>query len=76
MKKLYALCLLTLAAVFVDIALFHSGTVSAQSTTVHVQYVKEGIHGLEGAETTVTGTIVGFACAGGDYRYCYIATVR
>jgi len=79
MKKLYALCLLTLAAVLVDIVFFHTGTASAQiqTTPVYLQYVKMGPRGsLDGSVTPVMGTIVGFSCAGSDYTSCYIATTR
>jgi hypothetical protein len=31
MKKLYVLCVITLAAVFIDIVFFHSSTVNAQA---------------------------------------------
>jgi hypothetical protein len=80
MKKLYAICLLTLAVVLVDIVFFHSGKVSAQTTQttpVYLQYVKMGPRGnLDGSVTPVIGNIVGFACAGSDYTSCYIASTR
>jgi hypothetical protein len=79
MKKLCVLCLITLAAVFVDIVFFHARTANAQtpqSTQVHVQPVKQGVHGFSDGVTTVTGTVVGFSCVGSDSHYCYIATVR
>jgi hypothetical protein len=80
MKKLYALCLLTLAAVFADIVFFHSGTVSAQTpqtTPVYVQYVTPGPRGgMADSVTPVTGTVVGFSCVGYDTTSCFIATTR
>jgi hypothetical protein len=78
MKKLYVLCLMTLAAVVMDIWFFHSRTANAQTTTqtVYVQSVKQGIHGLSDGTATVTGTVVGFACVGNESQSCYVATTR
>ena len=80
MKKLYVLSFVTLAAVFIDIASFHSGTVSAQNTQqVRVQYVRPGSGGsLDGAVLDVTGTVVGFACTSNSdgQGSCYVAISR
>ena len=79
MKKLYLVCLVTLIAVFVDIVCFHSGTVRAQTTQqVHLQRVKQGRYGLDGAVADVTGTIVGFSCHDneGSAGTCYLAVIR
>ena len=79
MKKLYALCLIALAAVLIDIAFFHSTTVSAQSGQVRIQQVTHDA-GLNGAVTSITGNVVGFSCVerttSSAYPVCYIATTR
>jgi len=82
MRKLYALCLITLVAVLGDIVFFHSGTVSAQSAQVRVQQVT-GDAGLNGGVLNVTGTVVGFACISNQVGSppngipsCFIATSR
>ena len=42
MKKLYALCLITLVVVLVDVMLFHTRTASAQYTNYTVEPVPIG----------------------------------
>lgn len=73
MKKLYFVCLLTLAAVVLDIAFFHSRSVSAQaSQVVHVERVL--FNGPSG-DAPVTGRVVGFHCvdtSGGPQ--CFVAS--
>ena len=80
MKKLYVLCFVTLAAVFIDIAFFHSGTASAQNTQqVSIQYVRPTNRGgLDGTSLNVTGTVVGFACTSDSSGQgsCYLAVSR
>ena len=72
MKTLYALCLATLLAVLVDVVLLHSTTANAQNTgnykVVQVDY--------SGKNFSLTGTVVGFSCVGGEsnQRWCYMAT--
>jgi hypothetical protein len=74
MRKLYFLCLLTLAAVILDITLFHSGSVSAQdSQTVHVERVLFS-NGKSG-DVRITGRVAGFHCvdtSGGPQ--CFVAS--
>jgi hypothetical protein len=73
MKKLWALCLVTLAAVFVDIVFLHSGSVHAQQfnqVTVTPVLITNGP-----ATVGVPGTVVGFSCATEDNRLrCYVAS--
>jgi len=74
MSKLYFLCLLTLAAVVLDITLFHSRSVSAQANqTVRVERVP--FNGQGGGDARVTGRVVGFHCvdtSGGPQ--CFVAS--
>ena len=72
MKKLYALCLVTLLAVFVDLAFLHSKSVNAQGGTVRVRRVL--VSAISG-DVSVTGTVVGFTCfnTGGGDAHCFIA---
>jgi len=79
MKKLYVLCLVTLATVFIDILFFHSGAVSAQNTQqIRIQYVRPAVGNLDGAVLDVTGTVVGFACTSNSdgNGSCYVAVRR
>jgi hypothetical protein len=73
MKKLWVLCLVTLAAVFIDIVFLHSGSVQAQqanTVTVTPVLVTGGP-----ASVGVSGTVVGFSCATEDGRLrCYVAS--
>jgi len=57
MKTLYALCLVTLLAVLVDIVLFHSRTANAQNGNYRI----EEIPGYQKSFSS-TGTVVGFSC--------------
>jgi hypothetical protein len=69
MKKLYALCIVTLAAVLFDITFFHSGTAIAQiGTRYRIQSVPNSSEGLRTQDT-----IVGFSCVnqGGSAPACY-----
>ena len=62
MKKLYALCILTLATVLLDIVLFHSKTVRAQpGQNYTIQEVPIGKTFNLNAATVV----VGISCIGG-----------
>jgi hypothetical protein len=72
MKALYALCLVTLLAVLVDIVLFHSRTANAQNSG---NYKIEQISPFYVKSFSSTGTVVGFSCVetqGGTF--CYVAT--
>ena len=82
MKKLYVLCLITLAAVLMDIAFFHSGTVSAQAPPapllgkVNIQEVAIANDGKLNHIYDVSGAVVGFSCTEGRNATCFIATSR
>jgi hypothetical protein len=73
MRKLYFLCLLTLAAVVSDITLFHSRSVSAQDgQTVHVERVM--FNGASG-DARVIGRVVGFRCIDSSGSpQCFVAS--
>jgi hypothetical protein len=64
MNKLFVLCFVTLAAVFIDVVFFHSQAVSAQTPqqVIRIQSVVSDRGGTDGAQVKVTGTVVGFAC--------------
>ena len=76
MKTLYVVCLLTLAAVLVDIALFHSSSAYAQPGIRLDRIVFTG----DIKTVTVpqaTGRVVGFSCShfgDGPNGECFIAT--
>jgi len=57
MRKLYALCLVTLLAVLVDIVFFHSRTANAQGTSL---YKVVPVQNLSGGTFPLSGTVVGF----------------
>jgi hypothetical protein len=62
MKKLYLLCLVTLIAVVLDIALFHTRSAAAQpGASVHIE---RGVFSGKTTNTDVpaTGHVVGFQC--------------
>ena len=59
MRKLCALCLVTLLAVLVDIVLFHSRTANAQGTSL---YKVVPVQNLSGGTFPLSGTVVGFSC--------------
>jgi hypothetical protein len=77
MKKLYALCLLTLTAVVLDIVFLHPRSVTAQSNPsqmVHIERVQFGIGSTSG-DSPITGRVVGFHCidaVGGPQ--CFVAS--
>jgi hypothetical protein len=83
MKELYALCLLTLAAVFLDIVFIHSSTVTAQAPSratplpgkVAIQAVYPRSDGKD-SQIDVTGAVVGFSCIAGGNATCFVATSR
>ena len=58
MRTLYALCLVTLLAVLLDVVFFHSRTANAQNTG---NYKIEQIPGYQKSFSS-TGTVVGFSC--------------
>jgi hypothetical protein len=61
MKKLYALCLLTLVAVLLDIVVFRPRSVTAQSNPrVHVERVQFGF--ATSGDASIEGRVVGFHC--------------
>jgi len=71
MKKLYALCLITLAAVLIDIVFFHSAAVNAQTS---VRYQVLNFQPNNGSFNT-TGTVVGFSCVESNgVTNCFVAT--
>ena len=73
MKKLWILCLVTLAAVFIDIVFLHSGSVQAQQSTA-VTVTPVLITGAS-ASAGVPGTVVGFSCATDEgHLRCYVAS--
>ena len=78
MKKLYVLCVLTLAVVLVDVVFFHSRAVNAQAVSgVRVERVVWGKGTTTGVANNTLGHIVGFHCAtegDGDIQ-CYVASV-
>ena len=75
MKKVYAICLLTLAAVVFDIVLFHSGSVRAQSDqAVRVERLLFNIN-TQRVDAPISGRVVGFHCVdtpGGPQ--CFVAS--
>jgi hypothetical protein len=73
MKKVWVLCFVTFAAVFIDIVFLHSGTVQAQqSSTVTVTPVV--ITGAS-ASAGIPGTVVGFSCTTENSQVrCYVAS--
>ena len=74
MKRLYILCFLAIAAVFIDIALFHTRAVRAQNPTLHeVQRVRIDANPKP---FNTSGTVVGFSCFRNSVEVveCYVAT--
>jgi hypothetical protein len=73
MKTLYALCLVTLLAVLVDVVLFHSRAANAQNTG---NYKVVPVSNWSGKSFSLTGTVIGFSCveATGSSRDCYALT--
>jgi len=72
MRKLCALCLVTLLAVLVDVWFFHSRTANAQDTG-NYKVVQ-----LDRSRTSVslTGTVIGFSCVqtSNQTTWCYALT--
>jgi hypothetical protein len=74
MKKLYLLCFVTIAALFIDVALFHPRTVSAQATTRYeVKSFPPNAGPIE-----ITGPVAGFSCSdpAGTSTNCYVLVRR
>ena len=77
MKKVYVLCLLTLVALVLDIALLHPRSVNAQndaSQTVRIERVLFSPNRMSGDAPT-NGRVVGFHCIdtpGGPQ--CFVAS--
>ena len=75
MRKVYAICLLTLAIVVLDMMLLHRGSVTAQSNqTVRVERVLFNIN-TRSVDAPVNGRVVGFHCVdtpGGPQ--CFVAS--
>ncbi len=72
MRKLYALCLVTLLAVLVDVVFFHSRTANAQDTG---NYRVVQVRNLTGGNVSLTGTVVGFTCVENQNAvWCYALT--
>lgn len=79
MRKIYVLCFVTLLAVFIDIAFFHSGTVNAQAPRngqVMVQRVSINADGHNVHTVDVEGIVVGFSCIRESGPTCFIATSK
>jgi hypothetical protein len=73
MKKLYALCFLTIALVAADILLFRTGVAQAQSGLVVVQKLDMTHQSRD--QTNAQGNVVGFYCVGEVGRAdCFVAT--
>ena len=73
MKTLYALCLVTLLAVLLDVVLFHSRTANAQNTG-NYKVVPINDRGT-GKSFSLTGTVVGFSCVESQNAvWCYAVT--
>ena len=78
MKKLYALCFITLAAVFVDIVFFHTSSASAQ---VPKRYQVRTLNPATSTSLQSTGTVAGFSCIEsqgptGSAASCYVLEAR
>lgn len=76
MNRVYVLCLLTLAAVVLDIVLFHSGSASAQQQTgFRVDRIPFSSR-IDSGTAPVLGHIVGFDCVlGANERIeCFVAS--
>ncbi len=75
MKKLYVLCLLTLAAVVLDVFFLHPWSVAAQANqTIRVERLLFNIN-TKGGDVPVNGRVVGFHCIdtpGGPQ--CFVAS--
>ena len=73
MKKVYALCILTIALVAADILLFHGRVAQAQGASRLVVQRVEMNSSIR--ETTTDGAVVGFSCATDtkNNASCYIA---
>ena len=77
MKKVYVLCLLTLAVVVLDVVLLHPRSVTAQndaSQTVRVERVLFSPNRMS-ADAPINGRVVGFHCIdtpGGPQ--CFVAS--
>jgi hypothetical protein len=77
MKKLYIVCVLTVAVIILDIVLLHSGSAHAQQPGLRIDRVM-----FQGDIKTVTlpqvgGRIVGFSCSHfgeGPMGECFVAT--
>ena len=77
MKKLYVLCLLTLAAVVLDIALFHSKSAHAQAVPgVRIdRLIWNHTTGYTTGTVPTLGRIVGFHCVdSGGIPQCFVAS--
>jgi hypothetical protein len=78
MKKLYALCFITLAAVFIDIVFFHSSSVSAQAPK---RYEIRTINPGSSRTIDSPGGVGGFSCIEaqgptGSVASCYVLVAR
>src|SRR5262250_3407421 len=71
MKTLYALCLVTLLAVLLDVVFFHSRTANAQDTG---NYKIEQFPGYQ-KSAALRGTVAGFSCVESQNQtFCYALT--
>lgn len=75
MKKLYALCLLTLLAVAADVLLFHALPAKAQ-TQGTVKIIKTIDGGREWTVPVDDSKVLGFSCltSPSNVTTCYVAT--
>jgi|RhiMethySRZTD1v2_1073278.scaffolds.fasta_scaffold116226_2 hypothetical protein len=75
MKKVYAICLLALAAVVFDVVFFHTGSVRAQSDqTVRVERLLFNSD-TRRVDAPISGRVLGFHCVdtpGGPQ--CFVAS--
>jgi len=77
MKKLYIVCVLTVAAVLVDITLFHARSAYAQQAGIRIDRISFFGDSKTVTVPQATGRVVGFSCAhfgDGPSGECFIAT--
>src|SRR5678815_1850899 len=76
MRKMYFLCLLTLVVVVLDIALFHSGSVSAQDASQMLRVERVPFNNnIKSSDVRITGRVAGFHCVDtSDGPQCFVAS--
>jgi hypothetical protein len=77
MKKLYALCLLTLLAVAVDVFLFHASPAKAQGVGT-VNIIKTTDQGKDWTVNVADKRVVGVSCIRSESAVttCYLAVAQ